>query len=408
VDRDRLGALLAAVGNHEAKALTFLAMEPDVEYGVSSLHRRFLEIQGDRVAFKGTVNLQQKYVTYTFEPVGLVARTLAGGRYLRHIKTDPDETATALAANLLVLTEGLPTPLAQLFGKTAAKEGHDRSPVRRLDALRVIHASAHPVTQAQLLKNRRPRSQRRRDAQRPARGRLDLLRDVDDRRAEVQLSDHTTTASGCAREGLTRDIREVLNARLVTQPEGFVITRDEIEDVLLADPQRAGRYIRDTLQGTMARLADRGYVELVESFRGQRAHSSISLTPDQRDTVGRLLTVTEAIQAEDPGAIRRGVVAANDLLADPPRVRALLRRCFDNNKVLVNPLSAAQKERLVLEALQSGPFTSAELLERLSPGLNKGLLSMTLRDLSRAGLIIATRADRTPAKVYALAADPSE
>lgn len=49
----RIGALLAAVGNHEAKALTFLSMEPAVGYGVSALHHRFLDIQApDRLSWE--------------------------------------------------------------------------------------------------------------------------------------------------------------------------------------------------------------------------------------------------------------------------------------------------------------------------------------------------------------------
>jgi hypothetical protein len=65
----------------------FLAMEPEVEYGVSSLHRRFLEIQGQRPVFKGTVNLQQKYVTYSFEPVGWSPARLRAGRFFGTSRT---------------------------------------------------------------------------------------------------------------------------------------------------------------------------------------------------------------------------------------------------------------------------------------------------------------------------------
>lgn len=404
MDRDRLGDLLAAVGNHEGKALTFLAMEEDVEYGVSSLHRRFLEIQGDRPVFVGTVNLQQKYVTYTFEPVGLVARTLAGGRFLRHVKTDVDQTATALAANLLILTEGLPTPLMQLFGKTAAKEGQQRSPIRRLDALRVIHGSREPITQAHLLKAV--------DLGYALGAMLTSLHDAGwicyetSMTAELKSSYRVTTPliPEPHEKSFTREIRRFLNAQLTANPGG-VVTRDEIEDALLAQPEWAGRYIRDQLQGAMKRLADRGAVQLEESFRGQRAHSSIWLTEEQRDRIGRLLLVLDAIQADDPVAVRQGVTAATHLLADPARVRAFMKRCFESNKALVNPLTAAQKERVVLKALASGPATSAELLELLSPAVNKALLGITLRDLTRTGKVLAEKADRTPAKVYALAPD---
>ena len=400
VDRDRLGQLLAAVGNHEGKALTFLAMEDVVTYGVSSLHRRFLEIQGPHPIFVGTVNLQQKYVLYTFEPVGLVARTLAGGQYLRHLKTDVDETATALAANLLVATEGLDTSLMQLFGKTAAKEGHDRSPIRRLDALRVIHDSPEPISQADLLRTV--------DLGIGVGAMLTALHSAGWIQYETSMTAEMKSSYRVLRplepevreRAFTREIRELLNARLLTQPAGFVISRDQIEDALMSS--RPGRYIRDQLQGVMSRLADRGAVELEDSFRGQRTHSSISLTALQRERVGRVLQVVDAIQAEDRDAIRQGVEAGRHLLTEPHRVCALMQRCFETNKAVVNPLTAAQKERRVLQALESGPATSAELLERLRPALNKQLIGITLRDLALKGQIAATKLDRTPAKVYAL------
>lgn len=400
MDEARLAELLAAVGNHEGKALTFLAMEDEVEYGVSALHRRFVEIQGERPAFVGQINLQQKYVLYTFEPIGLVARTLAGDRYLRHIKTDTDNTATALAARLLTLTEQSATSLSQLFGKTASKAGHDRAPIRRLQALRAIHASPGELTQAQL------------NRQAPLGTTLGAMLSALDGAGWINYRSAMTAElktvyrvaeplpSRPREKQLTRAIRDVLNRRLEASDKAYEISRDEIEDALTQSPSWSDRYVRDTLQKTMMRLVSIGQVEVVRGYAEQRSHSLISIDEQQRERLGRLLDLVDAIQQEDPSTIRRGVSEATMLLAEPARVRAYMRRCFGNNKSVTNPLSSDEKQQLVLSALSAGPATSAQLLEQLSPALNKALLTAVMRELQDAELVEGVRLPRTPAKVW--------
>ena len=54
LDHRGLGELLAAVGDHEAMALMFLATGPDTGYEIAALRQEFLAIQGHRTANKGT------------------------------------------------------------------------------------------------------------------------------------------------------------------------------------------------------------------------------------------------------------------------------------------------------------------------------------------------------------------
>jgi hypothetical protein len=76
-------------------------MESAVGYGVSALHRRFVDIQGSRPAFVGAVNLQQKYCIYSFEPIGLVRRATNDTGFIRHVK-DNQTDHTNVAPHLIL------------------------------------------------------------------------------------------------------------------------------------------------------------------------------------------------------------------------------------------------------------------------------------------------------------------
>lgn len=76
-------------------------MHDEVPYGVTSIYRRFIEIQGSPPAFTGQVTVAQKYIVHSFAPIGLVARQRNESGFLRHVRDDPDGTAAALAGFLL-------------------------------------------------------------------------------------------------------------------------------------------------------------------------------------------------------------------------------------------------------------------------------------------------------------------
>jgi hypothetical protein len=407
VDRDRLAERLAAVGNHEGKALMFLAMEDGVDYGVSALHQRFLEIQGQPLAFKGTVNLQQKYVIHSFEPVGLAIRTLAGGRWLRHMKVDEDHHAAALAAHLLDYTESHPSSMTQIFGKTAKGPfGADRAPIRRVDAFRVLSQASRPISQADLgrLAGLTPKGG---------------LTNVVNALHEAQLIDYESQPTfelktqyriqrrievPARSRALTAAVLDYLNTRLAAEG-AFDVGRDEIEDHLSRDPRWEHLYIRDTLQRLMGRISDEGSVEMSQSYRGQTTHSIIVVSNEQRAFLAGLIQVLDKVTGGDEPTIRRGVRLGRELIASPQRVRKLLRRGFDSNKLLVNPVSRNAKQDLVLGALRNGPATSQQLTDRLQPRLNKTLVGQTLLELRHAGHVEGVAQLRSPQKFWKLTSE---
>jgi hypothetical protein len=56
---------------------------------------------------------------HSFAPIGLVARQCNEGGFPRHVRHDPDGSASALAGFLLSCTENHPAALTQIVGSTA-------------------------------------------------------------------------------------------------------------------------------------------------------------------------------------------------------------------------------------------------------------------------------------------------
>lgn len=200
---------------------------------------------------------------------------------------------------------------------------------------------------------------------------------------------------------LTRTVIGYLNALIVAGWMPLVVTRDDIEDHVIAEPQWHGRYVRDTLQRVMNRLADAGLLERVQNYCGQSSHSVLTVEVGQRERLRRIVRAVDDVAAGDTGAIKAGVRAGRALLADPGRVRALMGRGFGSSKQVTNPVTRENKKRLVLAALAAGRATT-DLERQLTTALTKALLGQTLGELVRGGQVQALPQCRSPQKLWAV------
>jgi hypothetical protein len=104
--------------------------------------------------FVGTVNLEQKYCIYSFEPTGVVRRETNDKGFIRHVKDDAGGIATALAGHLLAVSERRRVTLSEVFGKTAVNKAAgadaERSPIRRLTLLHGTLDAPLPAHQASI------------------------------------------------------------------------------------------------------------------------------------------------------------------------------------------------------------------------------------------------------------------
>lgn len=401
---DSLAALLAAVGNHEAKALTFVSLEPEEAYGIGALHRRFLEIQGPTPAFVGTVALQQKYCVYSFEPANLVRRTYSEDGFIRHVKQDADGTATALAGHLLTVTERRFASLSQIFGQTAVQvPDATPTPFRRLRLLRALLEGPYPMHAANLAQRTGLPEMvvstslvafaraRLLDHQSTPTYRMKSVYEVHGRLRHPERPGNTALNDAVV-EFINNQLPDVTGAVLV-------IRRDEIEAHLRTKPRwRETKNLRDMLQLVMRRLAAQGQVTPVRHYAGKSRHTAITLTLEQREFISALINGIDEIAAHNKQSIENGTAQAHGIVEDPVRVRRLLSKAYGTSKLADNPVSAAEKQRRILAILHArAGLTTEEITAELQPDLNEALTRGTLAELARAGRV---RGERQPDGPY--------
>lgn len=392
-DEQRLGDVLAAIGNHEAKALTFLAMREDEAYGVTSVYRRFLEIQGSPPAFAGQVTMAQKYVVHSFAPIGLVAKQRNEGGFLRHVKHDPYGHAEALAGFLLAHTEDHPAALTQIFGKTATNGldvSDDRPPIRRLRLLRVLAEHGAALHAAELADLAGLREVPAADGLRAfaAAGLLDYTAPAT---YDMRTVYRVTKPIVFDRRGNTamRDfLAEHLNTLLAASGGVVEVEREELEaELLRVERWQQAAALRDQVQGVMKRMVAARQVEAVSAHYGP-THSVVTMTDAQHAFIAGLVAGIDAIGRGDEAAVAAGRAAGRAIVEDPERVRPLIRRAFAASKLASHPISEADKLRGVLAAVTAAPgSTSIQLLEGLGPAYTKALLAGTLHTLVKDGKV---------------------
>lgn len=154
ITEGRLGSLYAALGNNEAKAITFLAMKPGVVYDDADILTEVRRAQGNtqkgwRMGNEGPFHYLQK----SFAPVGLVAQEVIDSQEnsYGYVRTEwGNAMGTAFAGKMLQLSHNSPdVSLYDLFGSTVStapptdpgEELKKRSPLNRIYLYRALLGS---------------------------------------------------------------------------------------------------------------------------------------------------------------------------------------------------------------------------------------------------------------------------
>lgn len=169
MSEEELGNLLAAVGNHELKALTLAVMREGTIYERGDLYRKLLEIQGRPYIWKMGKELVIKYCAKTLSPIGLVTTreiitpNLSTCGYI--ITPYGEMIGKSLAGHLLEFSLRYPTfSLIEAMGATASgsrakriqtidgeeAEFRKRAPMIRLKIFRQLVSSVLPIRAADL------------------------------------------------------------------------------------------------------------------------------------------------------------------------------------------------------------------------------------------------------------------
>ena len=417
-----LGNLLAAMGNHEAKALLLVAMHEGVVYSASALHRLSLDRQGQLAAWRPASMTPFDYCKHSLAPIGLVAEEVvdaARGTY-GYIKTRYGaEFGDALAGHLLTFSEADNVSLLQLFGNTntTAHPPDDaetvtsakRAPYRRFRLFAALLRAALPVQQ------------------------LVLMRELDE--------SHTTLGShlrNLARHGIVSYQTKHLGDSYVfyqLRPNGppgpsppdprnrvltdqvlgvlrsqaaAVVTRDQVYATLvdMHMPRRSEnvRGLKASISKVLSHLERAGVVE-----RGRfkpAIQSEVDLTSEQRARLTDLVNLCTSVARSEPSFLADGRAKAAAIVNDPMRVRALLQKVREvspaTNRTDTNALA-----EMILSALHQRPCSSvSELRDDLAKQYDKDITSDRVRQiiaLLRTQGAVTVTSDQRPRR-YATAA----
>lgn len=163
LDDFEFGDLLSAVGNHEGKGLLLAAMEGNIIYGRSELHKIILDAQSE-VGWRISSGLPIKWCKHSLSPIGLVAEEVQGRwNTVGFMRTDYGNVVGVPFAGLLLKTSNeSPYSLYQLFGRTTKSSRDEEqsteilsltSPFVRAAIFYELITAKLPITQAHLLDN---------------------------------------------------------------------------------------------------------------------------------------------------------------------------------------------------------------------------------------------------------------
>ncbi|MDO8741631.1 MAG: hypothetical protein Q7J11_00620, partial [Candidatus Roizmanbacteria bacterium] len=322
---ERLGNLLAAVGNSEAKAALLITMQPGFLYSAWKLHHDFIRAQGNNPGWIINSRGPLQFCENTFAPIGLVVKEVVdygGSDALRYLVTrDGEELGKPLAGLLLDFSERARVPLINLFGSTnsAAEttrltdkgeqfQYRERAPLRKFRIFYELITTGEVLRVTDL-------------SQRVGSDTVSIGRDLVEMARDGLLSFDQAADEGPV--SLYRIKQDKLN---ISPPQfsNYRTLTHSVWDLLVTDPNRywSLREIREALHlatsssysaipAVLAHFRREGFVG-VQKFH-DTSRSEAKLTPDQRAVLVQLVTIIDAFQNMDPLTLARGRNLANQI-----------------------------------------------------------------------------------------------
>jgi len=338
-----LGNLLAAVGNHEVKAILFSLMRPGHSYSGGELHDALRAAQTDPPVWVPKSTVAAGYCRETLEPLGVVVPATFGGDLVTTgyaVTPLGEELGKPLAGALLRFSETHACSLIDLFGTTAAAGGtlresaapdvlpyRQRAPIARLRIFRTLVATDQPLRETDLVQPvQTDHVGVGRHLKRLAKhGIVEFESAVPASFVRYRRHPHPPAVPPLQYRHETALTRDVLNAvRHLEAAEPF--TRDEVLGALGGATE--GRKSRTgTVTCILRKLATDGYL-ISEGFQAER-RSRVRLADERRDMISELVELMEGFQRLDRAALRDGRRHGQQILDDSRRVSRLVQIARD-------------------------------------------------------------------------------
>lgn len=387
-----LGNLLAAIGNHEGKALVLASMQSGEAYGITALHSLYVLAQGDNPAHVGAKNNQIDYCIYSFEPIGAVAKVTDGGSLRYEISEEGERYGKAFAG--LVLDFSLRYPdisLSQLFGQTFTKyDGDARSPLRRVELLRALQ-TGDSTSQADIM-----HAVSRTNGS--VRFHIDELAALGIVEKEAQtLDEYQVTISCGARIETYEQVgsQKTLTASVVSAynkliSSGQSIMQTDIEAALKADygyEEWSDESLRNATSKVLAGLVGQGVVIKESVFdRWRRSHVRLALT--KKAAVLDILDELDKFQSGDVDILEKWRKRADEIVTDTNSARVLIGKAIGASPQ-ANKKPREERMAVVAKYLsEAHTATTSEIMHALNDkGVPRGAVTRALSDLRQSGRI---------------------
>lgn len=413
---EEVNNIIAASGNHEAKALLLMTMADGGTYTSSGIKQKFTDLQGDQPGWDISHKTLIDYLERSFVPHRLVEKIPLPedqASYKYRITHYAQEKAIPLIGSLMEYGEEYTSiSLINTFGHaTSPSKPH---PVET-DAGEILYRKRTPATRLkifwELLTHDLPIRE------------IDLACNIGEipqggaiprhltylKKAGIVLYESAPTeGSYTFYRVLPQDMRpqrpppfynrqktltETVYHILLTHANEFVSVQTIFEQILTLWQQQQKlvkeESFRKNVISTLSHLRSLGYIT-VEKF-DQNTRSEISLTPEQRIFLEGLVSIVDAHQNRDPRIIERGKQYGEELVKNTSRVAHLMEKARLHS-IHAHATSHQITTQRILTLIEEHPTVNARELSRLlEETYGQELQYITVRNylarLARSGLI---------------------
>lgn len=387
---EEMANLIAAVGNHEGKAIAFSQLEKARGSSQSDMQKRFVASQGDKPIWKPNKYTLFRYGKSSFEPAGLVRKYIdpATKQLVIARTTYGEEQGLALAGLMLGLSEKYPKiPLGHVWGHTQSPSKNGPQEIR-LKIFEAITALPLPIRQRHLATYL---------------GEKDIavgnhLRELDAHgiisykptRPNVPYRHYRFMEEVPSTQPLPYQDQPMLTQEVynlfLTQPNRRW-TRNELLDALIQmNPHRRDRDQKSLLGKVglvVSELARQGFVEIEQP--------QVLLTKQQWLFLTDLIKTIRGFQEQDPSILAQERETAKAIVNDPARVLRLVGKAKEASTQTDQVPLDITKEQILTILEGRGELSVRELQELLFYSFRRRLvtqrLSNILNEMKREGAV---------------------
>lgn len=406
-----LGDLLAAGGNHEAKAITYLSMKPDIAYASVGLKHLLREKQGGQEGHNVNRSTLVSYCANSFEPVGLLVKTITEEGKTYFVKDEENAHVTALYGVELQFSEQNPDlSLEMVFGGMAfpnkkGTSGVERAPGNRLRILEVLGSVPEYPVSLGLLTSQLGLPYK-------------VMKHSLEELSRKGVITYNTVATG---KDLNLDSTitvqtDLQQARQVGQHGSLSrVVIDElrrtggktrygafVEQVKQHDKYAAQQSIDDNVGAVLKGLEEQGIITR-EGFVSSAEISLISMDVAMRDKLRELVASIRRIAGGNAQEIEQANEWTRQLLSNPERVRTLIAKAYRASSH-ASGVSRAEKQSIVRLALAGNKMsTTTEIMRYFGSRVGRLTVKKTLEELAVANEVESIRDEETNTTYWGLA-----